>query len=516
MQTAVTPGAMAQILSAVEPDASSGAAAAAASREAVRLASAPPADPAAESASDATAASPGPDAAAPAIMIPAPLVPHVQADQMQGQRGRVLNDMQAAVVAFAIGANKYARALLVDAYEQIEIIYANSASAAAARSKFVPEANKDYKGEPYERAMVGYYLGLTDMIQGDMDNAQASFRWGEYQDTMSASESYQNDMAALMFLRGWVNQCTDNHVTAAEDFRLAQSARPTLPIPPKEHNLLLIAEVGSAPVKWSSGQYQEELRYKPGDEGSAPPAITFNVASATTQAGAATTKGSKPKYGLSTAEAELAEDLYWQATTLGGRAVDKILAGKAAFKEGAQTTANVAGAVAQVSTNMAMLSALSGDRNSANAFAGLGMASAFLSLGAQMASAAARPAADTRYWSNLPGKLMFATLQVAGDVSDAAVTINQPGGRTIGKGMSVFRTGNNCQLAWVRDTNVAPAWVAASPSAWVALDDVLTGGAGSAAGTAAAGRFGGSMMAPAASRPPPPTIKPSSAVIGSF
>ena len=40
----------------------------------------------------------------------------------------------------------------------------------------MPEADKDFKGDPYERAMVGYYLALADFSDADLDNARAALR----------------------------------------------------------------------------------------------------------------------------------------------------------------------------------------------------------------------------------------------------------------------------------------------------------------------------------------------------
>ncbi|MEC8183119.1 MAG: hypothetical protein VX123_13805 [Pseudomonadota bacterium] len=48
-------------------------------------------------------------------------------------------------------------------------------AAGLARSNFAREDVKDFKGEPFERAMVFYYLGLSYLALGDFENARASF-----------------------------------------------------------------------------------------------------------------------------------------------------------------------------------------------------------------------------------------------------------------------------------------------------------------------------------------------------
>ena len=68
-------------------------------------------------------------------------------------------------------------------------------AAELARSNFAREDVKDFKGEPFERAMVFYYLGLSYLALGDFENARTSIKAGEYQDNLSRAEKYQADFA---------------------------------------------------------------------------------------------------------------------------------------------------------------------------------------------------------------------------------------------------------------------------------------------------------------------------------
>ncbi len=382
--------------------------------------------------------------------VPTPLVRYIEADDKDGKRNRVLNDMQAGMAAFEFGAVGHARAALQDAYVQIETIYADNDAAKAARSTFAPEESKDFKGEPYERAMVGYYLGMSDMMVADFENARASFRWGEFQDTMSASESYQSDMSLLAFLAGWSHQCQGAVSGAAEYYARSQTYRSGLAAPKSDANLLLIAEIGSAPVKYRTGKYGEELRYKQGEATDAR-AVTFEVAG-------------KSLDGV------LAEDLYFQATTLGGRAVDKILAGKASFKQGAETTAAVAGAVTAASLDVAMISQLQGDQDMANLAGGLAGAGLLVNMFSSFAAAKAKPAADIRAWDTLPERFLVATTRVKEKPKQIAATFfNESGDAIQTVDMNVHETGP-CYLAWVREKPTAAPWAPAAPDAWTALD----------------------------------------------
>jgi len=93
------------------------------------------------------------------------------------------------------------------------------------------------------------------------------------------------------------------------------------------------------------------------------------------------------------------DDLYFQATTRGGRVMDHILANKAAFKTGTDIggdAALITGAV------------LATDRDTQAVGAGL----AAVGLITKVLSAATVPAADTRSWDNLPLYLGFAAFEV--------------------------------------------------------------------------------------------------------
>ena len=101
------------------------------------------------------------------------------------------------------------------------------------------------------------------------------------------------------------------------------------------------------------------------------------------------------------------EDVFFQASTRGGRTVDRIIEGKVQFKKNTQATGDV-------------LTAASG--NSAVAglsmAAGGGLAAGFhtvtaIGVAAQGLSARSRTEADTRYWQRLPDGLHVTTLRLA-------------------------------------------------------------------------------------------------------
>ena len=91
------------------------------------------------------------------------------------------------------------------------------------------------------------------------------------------------------------------------------------------------------------------------------------------------------------------EDLFWQATTRGGRQVDKILKGQVVFR---QTNERLGTALTEVSENAMIAAPLF--KEDADDVRGAAAALGLVGV-AQMAIAAnVRPRADTRYWDNLP------------------------------------------------------------------------------------------------------------------
>ena len=123
------------------------------------------------------------------------------------KRNRALNQMRAGLAAMKSGHNDLAAKLFDDALLTIETIYGGDEKAAKARGLFSAEDRKVFRGEPYERAMLYYYRGILYLMQGDYENARASFKSGYLQDTLAEKEKFRGDFALLAFLEGWASQC---------------------------------------------------------------------------------------------------------------------------------------------------------------------------------------------------------------------------------------------------------------------------------------------------------------------
>ena len=313
----------------------------------------------------------------------------------QGRRNEVLNLMEIGVAALRSGHDDLARAALDEAILNIESVYADNDAAQRARSLWYEEGQKDFKGEPYERSMVFYYRGLLYLKDADYGNARASFLSGLLQDAFAEEEQHATDFAALLYLAGWAAQLDGKARLAADHFAEYQKLRPNASIPDPADNVLVIAETGSAPRKLADGVGHYELVYRRGKN--------IRAASARIQ------RAAGPR------QLDKTSDIYFQASTRGGRTVDRIIGGKVQFKRNTARTGDVMTAASDNSL-------ITGVGTSAGGAISAGFAAVTaIGIAAQGLSARANTRADTRYWHGLPDALHCLTLQ--GDGNDAPMTI---------------------------------------------------------------------------------------------
>lgn len=341
----------------------------------------------------------------------------------EGERNHVLNRMRAGLAAMELGHDKVAAKTFDEALLTIETVYAGNEQAKKARGAFTAEDRKVFRGEPYERAMAFYYRGLLYLLDGDYENARASFRTGSLQDTLAEKEEFRQDFALLEFLEGWSSQCNGDQDLAEEAYALAKSHNDGFVVPGNKDNLLLLADVGYAPVKYAEGQHKELLKVKGNSR-----------------------KGMKSVKARVSGKAEslpYVESILWQAKSRGGREVDSVLAGKANFKETTKGAAQAAAMVSSASMTVSQMQAVQGNLDAARTAAGFGAAAGLVSIFSQMASDAAKPAADIRQWDNLPEDVLYGTARVDGSDTpeitfDGISSAVRQGG------------GARCKVAWTR------------------------------------------------------------------
>jgi len=307
----------------------------------------------------------------------------------EGKRNEVLNLMRLGLDTMQLGYLSHAEWAFDRALTGIEIVYANNKQATKARSMWFEEGSKNFKGEAYERVMAYYYRGLLYIIDGDYQNARASFKGGMLQDAFAEEEQHRCDFASLLYISGWCSQRIPGDTLSQPTFEELQKLRPDITLPGQEDNVLLVIETGKSPRKLSDGVGHYQLKFRRGRKFS-DKKVRFKIE------------------GGPEGTAYPVEDIFWQATTRGGRQFDHILKGTAVFKKKAYAAGS---ALSDVAANTIIASTIF--ENSASELQGIGAGIGLISVISQVASVKARAEADTRYWDNLPDAVHVATCKLA-------------------------------------------------------------------------------------------------------
>lgn len=377
---------------------------------------------------------------------PTELRRHFYIAQAQGERNRVLNDMRLGLATFALGRDSLSEQLFDDALQGIEAVYAESEEARKARSLWVREAIKDFKGEPYERVMAYYYRGLLYLKAGDYENARASFKGGLLQDSFAEEEQYRADFALMPFLQGWAAHCSGNDSLAAEDFKEFRAVNKDAPLPRETDNVLVLVETGAGPVKLSDGPRLKIRR------------------SGSTETARISWKDPASSKEHPQENAVLLEDIFRQASTRGGRPFDAILEGKAEYKDVADTVGNIAlvGAVlaAKVAVDSGPPRRRHGVRESKEqrerreqVQGGAAMAAAGLAVIGGLSKLFANSIesqADTRYWDNLADRVQGLTMTLPDKVAELSVEFRTPGGERLDTVRAAVVRAGKCGIVWAR------------------------------------------------------------------
>jgi tetratricopeptide (TPR) repeat protein len=355
-----------------------------------------------------------------------PLVDAPRAIVEGPERDRVLWQYRGALAAMRAGDYEQARVWLDDALLTIGGIFGPDPDARRARGYFREEAKKTFIGEPYERVMAWYYRGILYWMDGEPDNARACFRSAQLQDADTESHEYASDCVLLDYLDGLATaklagDGSDAYARALESARLSKP-------PPYEvkDNVLLFVEFGPGPVKYATGEHREELRFR---------VATSQVRSAVIRAGGRAVN------------ALPYDDLYYQATTRGGRVMDHVLANQAVFKSATGTAGDAA----------LITGAILAQRRQTQE-AGLAVLAAGL-IG-KIVSAGTRPEADTRCWTSLPQFLSFASLSLPPGAHELRVEFRDAGGRvlpSLGKTVRVeIQDTRSDQVVFISDQSSTP------------------------------------------------------------
>lgn len=173
----------------------------------------------------------------------------------------VLNNLRYGSAALSDYDLDRAETAFYRAYEVMNAGKVNDAGRATA-AVVVHEGFKVWKGEPFERAMANFYLGLVYYMRQDYDNARAAFEnalfklrdYGEGDDKTDEYREYESDftIAYVMLARTWLR--LDEPEKARDMLERVRQIRPDVaPLADvdlhERSNVLLVVDVGYGPRK---------------------------------------------------------------------------------------------------------------------------------------------------------------------------------------------------------------------------------------------------------------------------
>ncbi len=326
-----------------------------------------------------------------------------------------LDRNEAGTVALIEGDVEAAHRHFLEAFTDMEDL--SSTTGEALEATVGPESSKRWKGDPYERCMNAYYLGVTYWLMGDVDNAAACFKSGVLRDADSEKGETQSDFALLWFLEGMAQREALHEDRGAQALAKAHALLPRNPwLDPAKNadaNVLLVLDVGLGPVKVPEGPHGSVLRFRRRPYQAAYAEVWED--------------------GRSLGRTAQAVDVYFQATTRGHKVIDSINQGKAVFKDAAV----IGGAVVLGNSGSRTSDAI-----------GLGLILAGLLTPAE---------ADVRQWSTLPGEVQVLTAKLPPGEHVLRIDVRDAGGAALPELSREIRVS-------VRERHLAFAWTRAAPA----------------------------------------------------
>jgi hypothetical protein len=283
-----------------------------------------------------------------------------------------------AVHALKLGRHSEARALLTTAMPSAGQILQANAHTRLAQSTFSPENVKGFHGESHERAMGWFYHGMFYWMDGEPDNARACFRTAQLMDALAAQPEHRADWVLLDYLDGYITTKLSRDGSDARTRAQANAGDTALPPYNTKANVMIFLQFGFGPMKKTGGDVGEKIVYNGGRSQARSASITV---------------GGRPVI------APIFDNLTFQASTRGDRAMDAILAKKATIKKAGDLVGDIG------VTGGAILA-------SQPETEGAGVALLSAGLVGKIVGGSAEPRADTRTWTNLPQHLSFAALQL--------------------------------------------------------------------------------------------------------
>jgi len=187
----------------------------------------------------------------------------------------VLNNLRLGSAAMAAYELDEAEAAFVRAYEVLNAGSVNDQNRRTA-AVFINEKMKIWRGEPYERALCNFYLGMIYYHRADYNNARAAFenalfKLRDYADPDRDEDHFREvennfAIALLMLGRSWImlnrpdlaDACFRQVVDAYPDFGPVAQA-----LSDRSVNTILFVEFGFAPRKTADGMDGAKVSFVP-------------------------------------------------------------------------------------------------------------------------------------------------------------------------------------------------------------------------------------------------------------
>lgn len=319
---------------------------------------------------------------------------------------RPLYQMELLSVLIMNGKHQEAHELMEDIHQDLELLF-DDEMAEKALSVWSGEVNKVYKGDAYERSTFYLFMALSFMRQGKYDEAVGCVKNGLLADADSRMENATKDYAMLYYV-GFLASMKAGKTKDADEYLKwmieALEIRRDMPeaeeamlrdkfiadFAGEQPNVLLVLWAGTPPTVQGVGEYKEIRAIV---RGSNP----FDLISLSVN-------GARPVY-----PGTLLGDIDYQASFVGGRLMDNVLADKAAAKKAMETTRNI---FFIAGTGCLAAAGYMSDPYSMLILGGSGLGCFVLGTGVHIIGYMMNPAADTRYWKNLPGQLYLIPLHL--------------------------------------------------------------------------------------------------------
>lgn len=322
-----------------------------------------------------------------------------------------LDRNEAGTVALVMGDVEGAHRHFMEGFTAMEDLTSTTGEAIGAMVG--PERSKKWKGDPYERCMNAYYLGVTYWLMGDPNNAAASFKAGLLRDADSEEGAARSDFAVLWFLMGMAQREAGHEDRGEAALQRAHELVPSNPwMDParaKDANVLVVVDLGLGPAKVPSGPHGADLRFRPRPSAAAYADVVAD--------------------GTPLGRTSRAVDVYQQAVTRGDKVLDHVNKGKAIFKDAAV----IGGAVVLDNSN-----------STPSDLIGIGMILAGILTPAE---------ADVRQWGTLPGEVQVLTATLPPGEHVLRIDVRDAGGAPLVSESTTLRvtvSENHVTFAWTR------------------------------------------------------------------